>query len=123
MAAADLSSIARSVAGASGARFELQTAVLPPLGVDLAALASGGGSPPASVGPNPAAGLVAWLIRPTLVGSVGGVERRYPLTAAGAAPQSALAQAVLPTLAAVEVGLALYGAYKVGQLLFGRSRR
>lgn len=122
MAATDLSAIARSVAGASGARLELQTTLLPPLAIDVASLAAGGGSPPQSTGPNPLTGLVSWLVRPTLVGQVAGVQRVYPLTGAGAAPQSTLAQAVLPTLAAVEVGLALYGGYKLAQALFGRRR-
>ena len=116
-----LSTIAREAVVASGAGVEFQSTVLPPIGVDLAAMARGAPAPPPPAGGSPVAAFMGWLTRPTIVArGPGGVAKVYPLTQYGAAPQSTLAQLVLPVAAAAGVGLAGYGLFQVIQRLRGR---
>lgn len=115
--------IAREAAAASGGRVAFETTFLPPLSIDLAALARPGPAVPPPPSSNVAAELVAQLTRPTLRVEGAGAARRIPLTSAGVAPQSPALQAILPALALAEVGLAAYGAWHLARWALSRSGR
>lgn len=105
-------SLATSIARGVGAQVTFVTTFTPPATVDVSGALT---APPA--GPNPAAAVFNWLARPALVTQVAGQRQVVPLSPYGPPPVNVAP--LLAALAVVQVGLSVYGAYKLAQWALG----